>query len=291
MCMEVVSFVILHYKDLETTDTCVRTILQMEQQERIRIVIVDNDISDPADKRAKISDRYRSYSNIKVIQVLENGGFSYANNLGYRFAREKQESSFIVVLNNDIEFPQKDFIKRLDTSYEKHPCHVLGPDIVRYGSNEHQNPMDNRVRTKEEAEYTIRMNRIGLRWYPLLYPLLYIQNKRAEIIQRRKKTADTSFYHTVQRDIVPFGACLIFTPDFVRKEKEAFDPETRFYYEEYILALRCQKKGYGIVYDPSLRVMHESGTATRKSLGSEWKRLRFVMERTLESCEIYRNYL
>ena len=42
--MEYVSFVILHYKDYSVTDTCVRSILAMEQQERIRIVIVDNDI-------------------------------------------------------------------------------------------------------------------------------------------------------------------------------------------------------------------------------------------------------
>ena len=40
--MEYVSFVILHYKDYSVTDTCVRSILAMEQQERIRIVIVDN---------------------------------------------------------------------------------------------------------------------------------------------------------------------------------------------------------------------------------------------------------
>ena len=42
--MEYVSFVILHYKDYSVTDTCVQSILAMEQQERIRIVVVDNDI-------------------------------------------------------------------------------------------------------------------------------------------------------------------------------------------------------------------------------------------------------
>ena len=42
--MDYISFVILHYKDIKVTDTCVQSILAMEQQERIRIVIVDNDI-------------------------------------------------------------------------------------------------------------------------------------------------------------------------------------------------------------------------------------------------------
>lgn len=289
--MEIISFVVLHYKDLETTDRCVKSILQMEKQNRIRIVIVDNDISDPYEKRIKIAKRYRNISNIKVLQIMENGGFSYSNNIGYRFAREQQEASFIVVLNNDIIFPQKDFVKRLDKAYKVHFCHVLGPDVVRYGSNEHQNPLDIRIRSKKEVDCTIMMNKIGIKLYPLLYPLLYIQNKCNEKIQHRKKTSDTSFYCKVHKGIVPFGACLIFTPKFVKNEEKAFDPETRFYYEEYILALRCQKKKYDIVYDPNLWVTHESGTATKKTFGSEWKRLRFMMERTLESCEIYRDWM
>ena len=59
--MEYVSFVILHYKDYSVTDTCVRSILAMEQQERIRIVIVDNDI------QKKEKDRQ---------ELLQNQGFA-----------------------------------------------------------------------------------------------------------------------------------------------------------------------------------------------------------------------
>ena len=44
--MNIVSFVILHYKDAEVTDACIQSILAMEQQERIRIVVVDNDIEE-----------------------------------------------------------------------------------------------------------------------------------------------------------------------------------------------------------------------------------------------------
>lgn len=59
--MEYISFVILHYKDYSVTDTCVRSILAMEQQERIRIVIVDNDI-----QKKKKTDRNCS-KNIRGI--------------------------------------------------------------------------------------------------------------------------------------------------------------------------------------------------------------------------------
>lgn len=289
--MNIVSFVILHYKDYESTDLCVRSIQRMDEQERIRIVIVDNDIERPQEERAHAMQRYQGCSNMNVLFVRENGGFSYANNLGYEFARGEQNASFIVVLNNDVEFTQADFVRRLEEAYAKHSCHVLGPDIVRRGTGEHQNPMDTRLRTREEAEYTIRMNRWALKFYPILYPVLYWNNQRAEqrMVYERSRRRDS--FTSVQENIVPFGACLIFTPKFVQWEEKAFWPETSFFYEEYILALRCQRSGYKIVFDPTLNVFHESGHATKKNFKNEKQRLRFQMKRTADACLIYKIYI
>lgn len=285
--METVSFVILHYGDRKITDTCVQSILKMEHQERIRLVIVDNDIQKSGRERKALAASYEGNPRISVLTIKENGGFSYANNQGYRYAREELESSYIIILNNDIEFPQRDFLKRLDESRGRYPCHILGPDIVRAGAGEHQNPMDVRLRTAEEARYTVRMNRLALAVYPAVYPLLRRKLKKEEEKKLRRKKEDEKFYQEIQENIVPFGACLVFTPDFVEKEELAFVPETRFFYEEYILVYRCQKKKYRIVYDPSLKVLHENGASTRKTYRNEKKRIKFMMERTKEAAEIY----
>lgn len=289
--MELICFVILHYNDHATTDRCIRSVLAMEQQERIKIVIVDNDIKEDPQKRKRIWKKYEANPKICVLPLTENGGFSYANNRGYSFAREELGASFILVLNNDIEFVQKNFIEKLEEAYREHPCHVFAPDIVKSSTREHQNPMDTRVRTREEAEYTIRMNRLALRWYSILYPVLYLQNRMAERRQSRSKQSDKEYYGRIQTGIVPFGAGLIFTPGFVSQESKAFEPETKFYYEEYLLAVRCQRKGYRIIYDPSMKLLHETGKATRASFGNEYRRLRFVMEQTAEACEVYLRYL
>ncbi|MDO4632665.1 MAG: glycosyltransferase [Eubacteriales bacterium] len=283
----VISFVILHYGDLSVTEQCVRSILEMDQQENIRIVVMDNDVDRPETERQKLSEKYQGMERLQVLRVEENGGFSYANNLGYRYAREVQNAGFIIVANNDIEFPQKDFPQRLYESYEKQRAHVLGPDIIRQGTGEHQNPLDTRLRTKEETRRTIRSNRLGLRLYPVLFPLLSFQMRRMERQQTTVRLAQSERYAKTQTQIIPFGACLIFTPAFIKQEKKAFAPETRFFYEEYLLARRCREKAYRIVYDPSMRVFHESGTATKRSYRNEYRRLRFVMERTVEACEIY----
>ena len=67
--MDYISFVILHYKDIKVTDTCVQSILAMEQQERIRIVIVDNDIQKSEKDRKELSLKYQENSQIKILQI------------------------------------------------------------------------------------------------------------------------------------------------------------------------------------------------------------------------------
>ena len=201
------------------------------------------------------------------------------------------ESDFIVICNNDIEFLQEDFIELLYKMYEKHHCYILSPDIIHRRTHEHQSPLDQKIRTEQEVRYTIRMNEWALKLYPIAYPFFKFWNKRLEKKNLENKHKNEQYYQTVQKGIVPFGACLIATPLFLEKENKVFEPETKFYYEEYIMALRCLKKHYLIVYDPILKVIHESGKATKKSLKSQYKRTLFIMEQTLESCKIYEDLL
>ena len=280
------AFIILHYGSQDVTDQCVQSILQMDHQESVQIILVDNEIQKSAAERETLKVAYQDIPNLTVLTIRENGGFSYANNQGYRYAREQLGATFILVLNNDIEFTQQDFLQQMVQGWQKAPCHIIGIDIIRKSTGEHQNPMDTRLRTREEAEHTIRMNRQALKHYQLLYPLLYWNFHRLQKVATARRKDDAT-YASMQKDIVPFGACLIFTPDFVRNEQLAFTPETRFYYEEYILANRCRKKGYHIHYIPTMKVWHESGKATEVSYRKEKEKLRFVMERTAEACEVY----
>ena len=96
--MDYISFVILHYKDIKVTDTCVQSILAMEQQERIRIVIVDNDIQKSEKDRKELSLKYQENSQIKILQIKENGGFSYANNQGYQYWKKAITVIHVILL-------------------------------------------------------------------------------------------------------------------------------------------------------------------------------------------------
>ena len=72
------------------------------------------------------------------------------------------------------------------------------------------------------------MNRLALRFYPVMYPVVYHMLQKAEKNKIENQKQHMTLYSQLQKNIVPFGACLIFTPSFVEKEEKAFEPETRF---------------------------------------------------------------
>ena len=282
--MKKTGFVILHYKDYATTELCVETILDLHETGQIEIVIVDNDVQKKKEDRQYLIERYKDCKKVHTILAKEDRGFSYANNLGYYYAKKKLGADCIIVTNNDIEFKQKDFLQRLN-EIEKEGCHIVSPDITRGTDGKKQSPLDSKLRSRRQVKRTILFNRLCLKLYWLIFPFMFLYMK---LMEGKQNPEDNRKFHTKrQYDIIPFGACIIFMKPFVEREDRAFTPETRFYYEEYLLARRCRKKGYKINYYPELKVIHESGKATKKTYRSERKRIRFVMENTLKSALVY----
>ena len=260
----------------------------MEGQEAVQLVIVDNDIGKKDALRFERKKKYEQQApNITVLINRGSGGFSEANNLGYQYARDRLKASFILVLNNDIEFIQKDFPTHLYQAYQECKCHVLGPDIIRSGTGEHQNPMDERLRTKEEAEATIRKNRMALKLYPLIYPLLYWNNRWMERTQTQERKKSKDYYKSKKEKIVPFGACLIFTPLFVKAEKKPLIRRHSFIMKNIFWPVAVRKKATESFMIRHLRCITKSGKATSRRFRGEYGRLKFMMERIIQACTIY----
>lgn len=289
--MKQMTFIVLHYGKIEVTDICVRSILEMEPKEYIKIIIVDNEIQKNEKEREVLIEKYKEEKQIQVLQIKENGGFSYANNQAFQYAVKENIPDYMVFCNNDIEFQQKLFLPMVDKIYKETLFDVMGPDVLHRTTKEHQNPIDTRIRTKKEAEQTILRNKKALQFYNIIFPLLEWQENITEKRKLLEKKNNIDFYLQRQEDVVLFGACLIFSKKYMAKRKKIFYPETSFYYEEYILAHNCMKHGDKMVYDPSIQIWHETGAATKSGYKSKKKRRRFVMERIIESCEIYKHCL
>lgn len=283
--MSVIGFVILHYGNVQVTKECVDSILQLHTEDDIHVVVVDNDTNKSAEERQVLKDTVMLGSQVEVIQMQEKSGFSRANNEGYMHVREMYSPDYMIVTNNDIVFEQKDFIKRLKDIYEECPYEVLGPDIVNRENGQHQSPIDVKGRSLQQVNYTIWMNAICLKLFPVAYPFLRMNYNRS------KAHSSIELIKERQNDVVPCGACIIVSKNFISKENVIFTPETNFYYEEYILHERCRRKGYRILFSPEIQVIHGDGIATKGKTEDEKERMRFTMEETLKSAQIYKELI
>ena len=130
------AFVILHYRAIDTTRSCVKSIRALAGDKHI--VIVDNASPDGTGKQ--LAEEFAASPDVTVLLHGKNDGFARGNNVGVRWVCAHLDTDFTVVLNNDVEIPQHDFIPQIARIYAQHPFDLLGPDIVSVFSGIHQSP-------------------------------------------------------------------------------------------------------------------------------------------------------
>lgn len=274
------AFVILHYLALEMTKTCVERIQALEGSKHI--VIVDN--ASPNGTGRILEKEYAEQDNITVLLNEENAGFAKGNNLGINWVCSHLSAKLTVVLNNDVEIHQKDFITRAEEISEKEPFDILGPDIVSVFSGIHQNPKSlrgctldsvrrKRANVKRSRNPILLLLSSGEKNSPFLWK--YIQRRR-----RAKQCIDAS---VPAREVVLHGSCVIFSSHYLETHPEPFYPKTYMYYEMEILDWLCRREGNIVCYDPSLKVSHYQYQASKQELKSIVRRSKFVMDCLMDS--------
>ena len=74
----------------------------------------------------------------------------------------------MIFANNDLEFIQKDFVKRIYEEYQNSKFAVLGPDIYNPIIDTHQSPISYEMqRSKSNVKNNNIFNRLALNYYDL----------------------------------------------------------------------------------------------------------------------------
>ena len=278
-----VCFVILHYMALEETIQCVESILNNIEGDK-KVIVVDN--CSPNNTGADLEKRYAGSGNVDVLQTGKNLGFAKGNNFGYGYAVQNYDPDFVVVMNNDMEIRQQDFISRMEKSWEEHRFAVMGPDIYSTKKKYHQNPQTRKMPTRKDLESSCRNLElkdklsflIALKWK--IYALM--GRKPAE-----EKRAENYVDHVVE-DPLLHGSCYIFYRDFtVRHPQECFYPETFMYLEAEILCYQCRRDGEKMIYDPGLKVDHHEDVATDLEYHKQSRKSIFTIKCMLQSTRAF----
>lgn len=287
-------FVVLHYCAADMTRKSVASIQDKLAEEDYAIVVVDNASGNGTGRELK--EQYRKDARVTVLLSDENLGFARGNNLGYAYARDQLSCDFICVMNNDVMILQDDFARLTAGVYQEYGFGVLGPHIeLKDGS---ENAMYYEIAPleslkKERDYYRRRLRHItsplhGLWevWDRLKLGLRIILGKLHIMPEMRRHEDQVEGAEELHEDLVLHGCCLIFSPVYLKRFTDAFDPVTFMFREEELLYLRCREAGLKVLYDPALRVLHLEDVATDFIYRTERKKEAFHLKNQIASMGI-----
>lgn len=278
-------FVILHYMTVQNTVSEI-THISDELVGNKKIVVVDN--ASPNDSGTLLAKKYKNDSLVRVILNKKNLGFARGMNIGYKEA-QVYNPDFVVLLNNDIEFTQKNFIDLVLQSYQDSRFAVLGPDIVVPETKTYQNPKKNESYSIQEVQRIYERNKKILDLPP---SLLHIradlkQFKFLRLLVRLFRRQNKNHETRVLKNVVLHGSIMVFSKDFMNVMPSVFDPDTFFYFETEILDRVLREKGLVSKYDPSIKILHHQSSSTKQSFAGMAQRQQFQVTNMIKSSKVF----
>lgn len=269
-----VSFVILHYKNIKDTVECIESILNLKTDKKISIIVVDNNTLNEEDE--KLLNKYE----LHLIKLEQNYGFAKANNIGCKYAIENDKPDFIVVSNNDIIIEQKDFIKKI---YNEESFDMLGPKIITDGGQS-VNPFPV-YKTKEEVINQINKTKKLIKIYKniILRNLLKLYIKIKTVIKGERLVYNSD---KKEKNVALHGCFIIFSKRYYEKYEDIFFNETFLYHEEEFLYQRIINDNLISIYNPNIEVFHKEGASLNNKYNNEYQKLIFRNEEILKSLQL-----
>ena len=101
---------------------------------------------------------------------------------------------------------------------------------------------------------------------------------------------DTSFLYKKRylKNSVLQGSCIIVTPKYIESENCIFEPDTKFYAEELLLALKCATLGYETIYSKKLKILHWHGMSSGFNVIPSKEALEVKGKRLIHAYNIYK---
>lgn len=223
-----VAIILLNWNGKKDTGECLESLKQIGYDNYF-ILIVDNASSDGSAAYFK-----EKYPGIPVIENSDNLGYAEGNNVGARYALEKDDPTFVLVLNNDT-IVAPDFLDKLvDVALSDEKIGVVGPKIYYYDRRD-----------------VINSAGAKMVWYFGL----------AENIGIGKRDDGT---YGRQSDTDCLQGCALLIRSGLIKQIGLFDKSFFLMLEETDFCLRAREAGYRVVFCPASTVYHKEGSARKK---------------------------
>ncbi|MGE9902824.1 glycosyltransferase family 2 protein [Streptococcus alactolyticus] len=274
MCRKI-GVVILNYLNWKDTLECIDT-LRNQWYQNFEAVVVDN--ASKNDSIIKISEYVKNDKNIHILKLKENLGFANGNNAGITFLRQRFGIEKILLVNNDVLFGDKDYLKKLsEVSYTK-TVGAIGTQII--GSDGvNQNPA--------YFPISLRSTIKSLIINTLAFSKLWTFVKRRYLNNWARKSNNFSGPRFKGQKYFLHGSAIYLTENYFRKFNGLYGG-TFLYYEEVILGVVFEKVGLDMLYIPDFSIYHKEDQSSLQSFNNDdLTRRKFLLKGILSSFKIY----
>lgn len=210
--------IILNYNSYEDTISCINSIQKSKLS--IQIIVVDNYSTD--ESYAILTKHYRDVENVTVLKSDYNGGYSYGNNFGIKYAIKTFHSKYVGVLNPDIIITDSDIFEEMCAYLEKYDkLAVVGGSTLDNKHNYNPNNSAWNIPTSGEL---------------VRYHFLVNNRKHKKTVWKKIES------NLAQVECV--AGCFFLAKADVFRELGYLDENVFLYNEENILGIKCKKHGY-----------------------------------------------
>ena len=215
------SLVVLNYNSAHDTLYCVEKLLSFGSD--FHIIVVDN--MSPDGSFDEIKEKLGGSEQVDVIQSDRNGGYSYGNNFGMRYAIEHYGSTVLGILNPDVIIPRLEVISVMKEQLESDPTFAVigGASIPVNGI---YNP-----------------NYFGWK-IPTALQLLNFHSVIKGVSGRYRTAVNYQMIGERLAQIDCIQGCYYLVKTHVMQEIGFLDENVFMYHEENILGIKLKRKGY-----------------------------------------------
>lgn len=229
-----VSIVLIHYASASNLASCLKSLEAISYGGEWRVVIVNNQAKEPVPTPPQaLRDR------VDVVELSENRGFTGGNNAGMQFALEKNQSAYVVLLNDDTT---------VDPNF-------LTPLINRLETEPKNGAAVSKIYFSPGREFHAKSYESDDQGNILWYAGGCIDWKEVVAWHRGVDERDLGQYDTPEETGFATGCCVAYKAEALR-EVGMFDEAFFLYWEDVELSLRLKKRGWRVWYEPESVIWH-----------------------------------
>lgn len=260
-----IAIITVQYRNPADTAAFVRSLSALDDASTCELVVVDNA---PADAEA-VSPMMSEALPFAVHVIPAPTNLYYWGGAMHAIAGIRRATGslprWLIVCNNDIEFADSQFLKRL-ASWDPEQYPIIAPRILSLFTNRDQNPL---LRSAPGI-----LKRLKWRVYDSSYTVARLMLALHRPISRLRNTARATATSEGPTQIyAPHGACVILSSVFFERGG-SLDTSVPMFAEELTIAETARELGLPVWHVPDLGVVHREHSTT----GARLTRSKYQME-------------